>query len=45
MYPIHSQLGLSAMIRGADNGATFLVKDYSEDQVEAVLEEYFTNIK
>jgi len=31
------------MIRGADNGATFLVKDYSEDQVAAVLEEYFTN--
>ena len=33
------------MIRGADNGATFLVKDYSEDQVAAVLEEYFTSIK
>ena len=40
-----SQLGLSAMIRGADNRATFLVKDYCEDQVEAVLEEYFTSIK
>lgn len=42
--PMYSLLGLSAMIRGADNGATFLVKDYSEEQVETVLQEYFSTL-
>ncbi|XP_054456623.1 2'-deoxynucleoside 5'-phosphate N-hydrolase 1-like isoform X2 [Anoplopoma fimbria] len=36
---------LSAMIRGADNADLFVVKDYSEDDVENVLEEFFNNLK
>uniref|UniRef100_A0A671Y4A6 2'-deoxynucleoside 5'-phosphate N-hydrolase 1 n=1 Tax=Sparus aurata TaxID=8175 RepID=A0A671Y4A6_SPAAU len=30
---------LSAMIRGADDGGLFVVRDYSEDELENVLEE------
>lgn len=37
--------GLSAMIRGAEDGELFVVKDYSEDDVENVLEEFFNNLK
>ncbi|KAL5463243.1 hypothetical protein EMCRGX_G032123 [Ephydatia muelleri] len=33
---------LSAMIRGAHNGSTFTVKDYSIDQAEGILENYFS---
>ena len=29
------------MIRGAADGDNFQVKDYSEDQIEAVLKEFF----
>ncbi|XP_059179937.1 2'-deoxynucleoside 5'-phosphate N-hydrolase 1 [Centropristis striata] len=36
---------LSAMIRGADDGVLFVVKDYSEDEVENVLEEFFNKLK
>ncbi|KAK5922993.1 hypothetical protein CgunFtcFv8_000002 [Champsocephalus gunnari] len=35
---------LSAMIRGADDGERFLVRDYSEQEVESVLEEFFSKI-
>ena len=31
------------MIRGADNGSTFLVKDYTEAQAESILQEYFSS--
>ncbi|XP_044131065.1 2'-deoxynucleoside 5'-phosphate N-hydrolase 1 [Bufo gargarizans] len=33
---------LSAMIRGADNKRSLLVKDYEPEDVERVLQEYFT---
>ncbi|XP_042339278.1 2'-deoxynucleoside 5'-phosphate N-hydrolase 1, partial [Plectropomus leopardus] len=36
---------LSAMIRGAEDGELFVVKDYSEDEVENVLEEFFSKLK
>ncbi|XP_076600002.1 5-hydroxymethyl-dUMP N-hydrolase isoform X1 [Chaetodon auriga] len=36
---------LSAMIRGADDGELFVVRDYSEDEVENVLEEFFNKLK
>lgn len=32
---------LSAMVRGADDGKNFLVKDYSEEDVPALLKEFF----
>lgn len=37
--------GLSAMIRGADDGEHFVVRDYHEDELENVLEEFFKNLK
>ncbi|KAF7646971.1 hypothetical protein LDENG_00179510 [Lucifuga dentata] len=36
---------LSAMIRGAHDGELFLVRDYSEDEAEDVLDEYFSALK
>ncbi|KAF1373349.1 hypothetical protein PFLUV_G00259630 [Perca fluviatilis] len=36
---------LSAMIRGAEDGEMFTVKDYREEEVEKVLEEFFNNLK
>ncbi|XP_033468709.2 5-hydroxymethyl-dUMP N-hydrolase [Epinephelus lanceolatus] len=36
---------LSAMIRGAEDGDLFVVKDYSEDEAENILEEFFNNLK
>ncbi|XP_037638126.1 2'-deoxynucleoside 5'-phosphate N-hydrolase 1 [Sebastes umbrosus] len=36
---------LSAMIRGAEDGELFVVKDYSEDEVENVVEEFFNKLK
>nr|XP_046257333.1 2'-deoxynucleoside 5'-phosphate N-hydrolase 1 [Scatophagus argus] len=36
---------LSAMIRGADDGELFLVRDYDEDEVENVLEEFFNSLQ
>ncbi|KAM9315643.1 5-hydroxymethyl-dUMP N-hydrolase [Gastrophryne carolinensis] len=33
---------LSAMIRGAENGRTFMVRDYEPEEVEAILSQYFT---
>lgn len=33
------------MIRGADDGELFVVRDYSEDEVEKVLEEFFNSLK
>ena len=38
-------VGLSAMIRGADDGNLFMVRDYSDDEVENVLEEFFMGLK
>uniref|UniRef100_A0A1A7Y9W9 2'-deoxynucleoside 5'-phosphate N-hydrolase 1 n=1 Tax=Iconisemion striatum TaxID=60296 RepID=A0A1A7Y9W9_9TELE len=35
---------LSAMIRGAADGEHFVVRDYSKDQVEQVLDEFFSNM-
>ncbi|XP_066553269.1 5-hydroxymethyl-dUMP N-hydrolase isoform X2 [Amia ocellicauda] len=32
---------LSAMIRGAENGSLFQVRDYSEEQAETIVEDYF----
>ncbi|XP_024152869.1 2'-deoxynucleoside 5'-phosphate N-hydrolase 1 [Oryzias melastigma] len=36
---------LSAMIRGAVDGERFQVVDYSENELEKVLEEFFVNLK
>ncbi|XP_034407235.1 2'-deoxynucleoside 5'-phosphate N-hydrolase 1 [Cyclopterus lumpus] len=36
---------LSAMIRGAEDSDRFVVKDYKEDEVENVLEEFFNRLK
>ncbi|KAL3971587.1 hypothetical protein ACER0C_024936 [Sarotherodon galilaeus] len=36
---------LSAMIRGAANVENFVVRDYSENEVEKVLEEFFSSLK
>lgn len=33
------------MIRGAADGELFVVRDYSEQQVEEVLEEFFDTLK
>ncbi|XP_048125110.1 2'-deoxynucleoside 5'-phosphate N-hydrolase 1 [Alosa alosa] len=35
---------LSAMIRGAEDGSLFYVRDYTEDEVERVLEEFFSGL-
>lgn len=35
---------LSAMIRGAEDGSLFLVRDYCEDEVEQILEEFFNSL-
>lgn len=36
---------LSAMIRGADDGELFVVRDYTEEEAENVLEQFFSNLK
>ncbi|XP_073691299.1 5-hydroxymethyl-dUMP N-hydrolase [Garra rufa] len=36
---------LSAMIRGASKNSLFQVQDYTEDEVESILEKYFDAIK
>ncbi|XP_026165531.1 5-hydroxymethyl-dUMP N-hydrolase [Mastacembelus armatus] len=36
---------LSAMIRGADDGELFVVRDYHEDEVEKVVQEFFENLE
>ena len=33
------------MIRGADDGELFVVRDYGEDELENILEEFFNNLK
>eukprot|EP00064_Thunnus_orientalis_P025151 superscaffoldBa00012014_g25481 len=35
---------LSAMIRGFDDGELYVVRDYSEEEVEKVLEEFFSTL-
>ncbi|KAM6956104.1 5-hydroxymethyl-dUMP N-hydrolase [Aplochiton taeniatus] len=35
---------LSAMIRGADDGSLFQVWDYSEEEVERILEDFFDKL-
>lgn len=37
--------GLSAMIRGAEDGDSFVVRDYAEDDIEKILDEFFSNLK
>lgn len=37
--------GLSAMIRGAEDCGSFLVRDYAEDDIERILEEFFSDLK
>jgi hypothetical protein len=37
-------LVLSAMIRGADNGDSFMVKDYEESQVDDIIKEYMSTL-
>uniref|UniRef100_A0A3Q2QI68 2'-deoxynucleoside 5'-phosphate N-hydrolase 1 n=1 Tax=Fundulus heteroclitus TaxID=8078 RepID=A0A3Q2QI68_FUNHE len=36
---------LSAMIRGAADGERRLVRDYCEDELESILEEFFSSLK
>ncbi|XP_068457972.1 5-hydroxymethyl-dUMP N-hydrolase isoform X1 [Clinocottus analis] len=36
---------LSAMVRGAEDGDQFMVKNYREDEVENILEEFFNSLK
>ncbi|XP_008319942.1 5-hydroxymethyl-dUMP N-hydrolase [Cynoglossus semilaevis] len=36
---------LSAMIRGAQDGDLFVVRDYAEDELETLLDEFFANLK
>ncbi|XP_063048026.1 5-hydroxymethyl-dUMP N-hydrolase [Engraulis encrasicolus] len=36
---------LSAMIRGAENDSSFHVKNYSEEEVESILESFFGSLK
>uniref|UniRef100_A0A3Q3W7C8 2'-deoxynucleoside 5'-phosphate N-hydrolase 1 n=1 Tax=Mola mola TaxID=94237 RepID=A0A3Q3W7C8_MOLML len=43
--PLPVCVGLSAMIRGADDGELFMVRDYSEDELENVLEKFFSDLK
>ncbi|KAM6916113.1 5-hydroxymethyl-dUMP N-hydrolase [Xenentodon cancila] len=45
LFRLSSGRTLSAMIRGAADGEHFLVRDYSEDEVENVLEEFFSSLK
>ncbi|CAN9499556.1 unnamed protein product [Ophioblennius macclurei] len=35
---------LSAMVRGAEDGERFVVKDYSEEQVEQILQEFLKGV-
>lgn len=37
--------GLSAMIRGAEDGDSFVVRDYAEEDIEKILDEFFSNLK
>lgn len=41
LYPCPA---LSAMIRGAVDGSLFQVRDYKEEEVEGILEEYFNGL-
>ncbi|KAK1171697.1 2'-deoxynucleoside 5'-phosphate N-hydrolase 1 [Acipenser oxyrinchus oxyrinchus] len=34
---------LSAMIRGAENSTKFLVRDYTSEEVEGIIDEYFSS--
>ncbi|XP_015255767.1 PREDICTED: 2'-deoxynucleoside 5'-phosphate N-hydrolase 1 [Cyprinodon variegatus] len=36
---------LSAMIRGAEDGKRFLVRDYSEEELETILREFFSSLE
>ncbi|XP_071995556.1 5-hydroxymethyl-dUMP N-hydrolase isoform X2 [Engystomops pustulosus] len=42
LFRVSSGRVLSAMIRGADNGHSVLVRDYEPQDVEGILHEYFT---
>ncbi|CAL8258682.1 unnamed protein product [Lota lota] len=39
-----SERSLSAMIRGADDGDLVQVRDYAEEELEAILEDYFAKL-
>ncbi|GCC19485.1 hypothetical protein chiPu_0018397, partial [Chiloscyllium punctatum] len=41
LFRTSSKYILSAMIQGAENGTNFQVKDYSEEEVETILQQYF----
>ncbi|XP_037321186.1 2'-deoxynucleoside 5'-phosphate N-hydrolase 1 [Pungitius pungitius] len=45
LFRPQSGRNLSAMIRGAADGDIFVVKDYIEEEVENVLEEFFKHLK
>ena len=38
-----SCVGLSAMIQGAHDGNSFVVKCYKETEIEQILQDYFTS--
>lgn len=33
------------MIRGAEDGDSFVVRDYAEEDVEKILDEFFSSLK
>ena len=41
VYTIFSIVGLSAMIAGAENGSSFIVKEYTESLVNDIFKEFF----
>lgn len=43
MFVSFMYVGLSAMLRGAENKPSFIVTDYKEDQIEHILQTYFTS--
>ncbi|KAM8858746.1 5-hydroxymethyl-dUMP N-hydrolase [Spinachia spinachia] len=45
LFRPNSGRNLSAMIRGAADDDVFIVKDYIEDEVENVVEEFFKQLK
>ena len=41
MHDSQLTAGLSAMVRGAEDGSRVRVLDYSEEQLETILKDYF----
>uniref|UniRef100_A0AB48ILK9 2'-deoxynucleoside 5'-phosphate N-hydrolase 1 n=1 Tax=Esox lucius TaxID=8010 RepID=A0AB48ILK9_ESOLU len=44
LFQPSSGKSLSAMVRGAVDGSLFQVRDYKEEEVEGILEEYFKGL-